>query len=67
MSTQRKLRKHGHVLADCLEYREVMTDIWGESRTGIRRVIEWAKVLEHTVPAAAEIGARSEAVQKTWR
>lgn len=65
--TQRGIQQQGRVLADCFEQAGVLTEIWTHPRTGSRRVIEWAKLSEHSVPATAETGARPTAGLKTRR
>ena len=67
MNPQRELQRQGQALLDSFERGDVMTEVWMDRRTGARRVIEWAKLSEHTVPAASETGARPEAGGKTRR
>jgi hypothetical protein len=52
MNFPRELQKSGYELVDSFEQADVLTEIWLDGKSGLRRVIEWAKVSEHTVPAA---------------
>jgi len=51
MNFQRQLQESGYELVDSFEQAGVLTEIWLDRQSGLQRVIEWAKLAEHTIPA----------------
>ncbi len=52
MGLLQEAEREDYVLVDRFEQAEVLTEIWLDRSSGSRRIIQWAKLSEHTVPRA---------------